>query len=345
MAGLVATPPNDSTVPDPKRQALLNQLGANPPANSTGPDAGATEQPIDYTSTAQPPPLGAPLTAGAATPDPNTAVAPPPTTPTTPTDPVSGAAPPTTATPVTQTDFGAPGPDPFAASGGGSLIGPAGNQGWIPNNNPASPGFVGAPAPPDANAPPDAAAAPATTGGAPTQQNLDDATRQKLLDLMNPTATDAATLATSPDAEAERDQSQRSAEAATAQAAEQAARNGTSGSGGAAGIARGITQTQGANDTQFLGQLAQQKTAQDIQNTQFALTQAQQSGQFDQAQALQQQLAQLQASTSTGIANIGANAQIAANQNNVGFQYAQLQQQANQNALLALLSGGGSGAG
>jgi hypothetical protein len=213
----------------------------------------------------------------------------------------------------------------------------------MPNTNPAATGYTAPGAAPAVGAPAPGTA-PGTGPGAPSQTTLDEATRTKLLGLMNPTGTDAATLATSPEAAAERFASQRAAEGQTAQAAEQDARNGTSGSGGAAGIARGITQNQGGQDTQFLGQLAQQKKSQDIQQTQFALTQAQQSGQFEKAQALSQQLAHLQAGTATGIAQIGANTAMGINENNLGYSYTALQQQANQQALLAML-GGGTGTG
>jgi hypothetical protein len=212
--------------------------------------------------------------------------------------------------------------------------------------------------------------------GAPSQQNLDEATRSQLLKMLNPDAINGDTLMTSPEAASQRIASQRGVERQMAQAAEDAARSGMAGSGGQDGIMRGIRQHAAEGESEFIGTLAIQKVQQQIEDKRFALQQAQQAGQFDKAQALQKELTQMQDATQrygiqtgadtsrygidrsaeTSKYGIDSNRSIARDQlglgyaglgqndrqfnDRMGFDYTQLGANMNRDALLALLSGG-----
>jgi hypothetical protein len=230
------------------------------------------------------------------------------------------------------------------------------------------------------------------TGNSPS---LEDLVKKQLANQINPAAIDPAALQTSPEAQAERLTSQRAADQQRAQIAEQNAQSGLAGTGGGAGLLRGVDQAQAERDTQFIGQLAATKVAQQLDQIKFGIQAAMQAGQFDKAQALQLQLAQLQdaaqrygidtaAKTAQGaqavqMAGINTAAQTAAGEQDVqrygidtgaktaagnlglgyaqlgqageqfgdtlGYNYAALTTKANQDALLALLGGGGAGTG
>jgi hypothetical protein len=160
----------------------------------------------------------------------------------------------------------------------------------------------------------------ATAAGAPT---IDSLTRDALMKLLQtPQGVDAQSLMASPEAAAERLQSQRSAEREMAQVAEQGAQSGIGHTGGEQGILRGVTETQGARDTTFLGQLAEKTREQQIQQLQAGLQMALAKGDSESARALQLQLAQMQSATAA---------------NSLGYNYAALQEQANRDAVLAIL--------
>ncbi len=154
-------------------------------------------------------------------------------------------------------------------------------------------------------------------------QDLNQAVRDALMKLINMPAPDAAAINASPEAAAERLQSQRSAEQQQAQAAETAS---VTGAGNLSGTNQAIRANQAEQDTSFVGQLAATKVAQQIQQMQYALSQAQQAGEFDLAQQLQGNIANLQAMTQRYGIDVGANT--AANQ--LGYNYAALGQNNNQ---------------
>ena len=170
-----------------------------------------------------------------------------------------------------------------------------------------------------------AASGPTATSSSP----LGDLARQRIMDMLNtPQNVSAESVAASPEAAAERLQSQRGTDRALAQSAEQAAQGGTGTAGGQEGIQRGILQAQGETDANFSGQLASTLRQQQIGKLTQGITFALQSGQFDQAQALQRQLAELQSATTRGIAS-----------DQIGYNYTALQEQANRDALIAALGG------
>ncbi len=168
-----------------------------------------------------------------------------------------------------------------------------------------------------------------TAATAVNGSDLGGLTRQRIMDLLNtPQDVSAESVATSPEMQAEKLQSEQSTRRQLAQAAEQAAQGGYSASGGQNGIQRGIVEQQGINDTTAAGTIASNLRNQKISELTQGITFALQSGQFDQAQALQLRLAQLQSDTTKGIAN-----------DQIGYNYTALQEQANRDALLAALGG------
>jgi hypothetical protein len=219
--------------------------------------------------------------------------------------PAGTAAPAIAAPSLTTSPGGAPATptsDPFASMGGGVYV----NGGWLPPDNPAAKqaladGTGKTLAELQAG---QSTTTTTTTGGPPIaastssadQANV-DAKNAAVLQLLQQASqpVDAAALQSSPEAAAYRLSAQRSAEQQQAQAAEQAAQSGQAGTGGAEGEARAIRAQAAEGTAGFIGQLAVTKTQQKIQQLQDAISTAQSQGQFDQAQALQVQLANQQA--------------------------------------------------
>lgn len=162
-------------------------------------------------------------------------------------------------------------PDPFAAIGG-----------WTP---------------PSAAAPATQPTTPFTTGGQEPKPNpIQDAYRAALLKLLQtPQTVDAAGLAASPEAAAQRLQSQRGAERQQRDLAAQAGAEGWAGSGAMSTARSGIGQQRSEADSSFVGQLAISKMQQQQQALMQGVQLAQQQGQFDMAQQLQEKLANLDA--------------------------------------------------
>jgi len=127
-------------------------------------------------------------------------------------------------------------------------------------------------------------------------QTIQDVYRQQLMGLLQgPTPEQAAANAvTSPQVAAFQTAQQRSTDRARAQLAETAAQQGLAGSGAQTTASLGLEQQRGEAEGQFAAQVAQK--AMDDRRAQLmqAIQMAQQAGQFDAAQALQKELAQMQ---------------------------------------------------
>jgi hypothetical protein len=155
--------------------------------------------------------------------------------------------------------------------------------------------------------------------------------------------------------------SQRNAERAQAQLAESAAQTGQTQSGGFASMSRGLQEKQGETESGFAAQLAGQRLKQQEDKIQQAMQMAMQLGDRDlQAQLAQKQSEIQQAglglqgelgrgdldlrkTLGMGQLNLGhasLNQQGQQANNALGFSYAQLQNQMNRDAMLALLGGG-----
>jgi hypothetical protein len=157
-------------------------------------------------------------------------------------------------------------------------------------------------------------------GLTPPSSPISDAGNAAILKLLQtPQTVDAQTVAEAPEAVAERLQSQRGAERQIAASAEQAAQSGESGTGGQEGMSRQILANEGEQDALFSGTLASTMRQQQIQQLEAGIQYAQQSGQFDKAQQLQAQLAQLSAGLNLDQLGLGY-ASLNANNNNAALQ-------------------------
>lgn len=212
----------------------------------------------------------------------------------------------------------APEPTPEPSSGGGG-----GGNGFAavapPQNAPA---FNGAPY--------QAASAPAFTG------QMNDAFRARIMELLGtPLDVDPDALRVSPENRAYRLAAQRAEERQRMQLAEEAAAGGWSNSGGFDTSLAQLRQARGEGESQFLGQLAARymdvQRNQLYQGIQFAMSQ----GQFEAAQQLQAQLANLEASMrQQSLAEQARQFDLG-----LGYDYTALGVSANQAATNALLSG------
>lgn len=189
------------------------------------------------------------------------------------------------------------GADPFAAMGGGVLV----NGGWLPKDHPLAQQAQQAAQAPAANAPVTTQPTPTTSvpqqpgtpTNAPPQGQLDDTVRQRLLELLNPQPITADLLNGTPEASAYRLGSQRSEERQLAQLAEDAAQNGYTGTAEFDAKRRGLSEQRGEGESQFLGNLATQRLTQQRDELLAGIQTAQQSGQFEAAQAMQLQIAKM----------------------------------------------------
>lgn len=133
--------------------------------------------------------------------------------------------------------------------------------------------------------------------GAAQETPLQAAARERLLGLLNRKPPSAEELAAGPESAAYRLGAQRNAERETADLAERASYEGWSGPQSGAyqtGLA-GINQRRGEGEAGFLGSLMTQRIESERQDLQFAIQIAMSQGQFDQAQQLQRELADLDA--------------------------------------------------
>jgi hypothetical protein len=270
--------------------------------------------------------------------------------------------------------------DPFTAFGGGVFVP---GVGWVMQNHPAAQahlangGTIGPPGAttpasvsnPFSNTTPTAGAGggpnqgtgipltPANSGNLPADPNsIQNFANQNIAALLNtPQTVDPTTLSRSPEARAFNLQAQRGEERQRAQLAERASVDGTSDSGGFETGLAGLRQQRGEGEANFLGNLAVAQMERNAQQLQQGIAFAQSQGQFDQAQRLQMQLAQLQAAIqreqiamqgTLGQGGLNIQQQALNSQNDqfgksLGFSYANLNQSANQAAVQALLQGWG----
>lgn len=212
--------------------------------------------------------------------------------------------------------------DPFAAMGGGVQL-PGG--GWVPANHPSAQGI----APTQATATP-AAPAPAGPAGQTqaTPQTIQQAYQNALQGVLTPAPITPESLRASPEARAQRLAGQRAEERQRGQLAERAAFQGFSDSGAMDTKLAGIRQQRAEGETGFIGQLAMARMEQQREELMAGIQFAQQAGQFAQAQALQRELATLNAAIQregiqTGRSNV---------LDQLGYNYANLE--ANMNAEL-----------
>lgn len=184
---------------------------------------------------------------------------------------------------------------------------------------------------------------------------INDQARARILELLNtPSTVDPTKLRDSPEMQGVYLMAQRAEERDRAALAERAAAGGWSGSGGFEGGLNALRQQRGESEMQMMGQLAStymDRQREDLQRgIEFALNQ----GQFEAAQTLQRDLATLDAqieqeriAAQVGMSNadLALRAQLgegdlSLRRDSLGFDYAQLQYQANRDAMLAALRAG-----
>jgi hypothetical protein len=235
------------------------------------------------------------------------------------------------AAPGTTPTGGPQGTDPFASMGGGTWIP---GVGWYPTAN-LTPEMkaLAAAGSPDAAHPTTAAA---------SQAQIDDARRDALLKMLTATPPTAEELNASPEANAYRLQEQRSYERDRDQLAEDAAFQGYNSTGAFDTELAGLRQSRAEGEAGFVGQLAITRMQQQREDLQFAIQQAQNQGQFDAAQAMQRELAQLDAAIrreqlAQSASQFGQNLEEQKRQanNNLGFNYASLISNQNRDVTLA----------
>lgn len=178
--------------------------------------------------------------------------------------------------------------------------------------------------------------APINTGGSSvttgaSQPNGDALNAAILKLLQTPTDLSAADLQSSPEAQAFNLTRERKLGQDQAQAAESAAYQGTSNQGG---VTRGLAQQAAEDEAGFVGSLANTKLQQNRDLLVQGIQIAEQAGQFEQAQALQSQLAQLDAS----IRQQSLAEQARESNNNLGFNYASLGANLDNASVIALLN-------
>lgn len=204
---------------------------------------------------------------------------------------------------------------PSQPSSGGNQATPAPAQAPVVQQPPSMP-WSGAPAP--------TVTAPQSQTGA-----QDSRYREMIMQLLNtPQDVNADALMSSPENRAFRLSQQRAEERQRAQMAEQASAEGWSDSGAFDSELAGLRQQRGEGEAAFVGQLAvtkmQANREQLVQGIQFAMA----DRQFDLAQDLQRQLANVDAALRR--AQIGESARQF--DLGLGFDYTQLQTNANQRA-------------
>jgi hypothetical protein len=177
-------------------------------------------------------------------------------------------------------------PSKTTASGETTAIGAA----------PPPPGAPGTPPAPPPGQPLAPASTTPVTPGTPT--TIQDAYRQSMMTLLNgPTPEQAAAnVNQSAPVAAYRNEQLRGFDQARAGAAEQSGLTGMQGSGGFEGNVQALRQAAGENTATYAGEQANTLMAGRRAEILQGLQMAQASGQFDQSQALQKQLADLDAS-------------------------------------------------
>jgi hypothetical protein len=181
------------------------------------------------------------------------------------------------------------GQDPFAGMGGGVYE----NGGWKPRNMYTAEQLAAY----------DAARAQtgtstttsSSTRGPVTQGDLNTARNDAILRLLQQQPATYDDLRASPEAQAYMLQSQRGAERQRGDLAERAAQEGFSDTGFFETELAGQQQQRSEGEAGFIGQLAVTRMQAQREDLQFAIDQARNSGQFEQTQALQERLAQLDA--------------------------------------------------
>lgn len=168
--------------------------------------------------------------------------------------------------------------DPFASMGGGVWA----NGGWLPKAMAEQYGITDQ----RGTGTDTTASSTTSTSGRPIDQELDTARRDALLDLLGRKPPTAAELQASPENQAYQLQSQRAAERQRAELAERASYEGFGDTGFFDTEVAGINQQRAEGEAGFMGQLAITRMQAQREDLQFAIAQAQQSGQFDLAQQL-----------------------------------------------------------
>jgi len=175
-----------------------------------------------------------------------------------------------------------------------------------------------------------------------TDPALEAATREAILNKLNTPEVNAESLRNSPQFQAVQLAGQRAEERQRAQMAERASKDGWNDSGGFEGEINGLQQARGEFEASELGNLAQSEVearrAEISQGIQFAMA----SGQFDKAQMLQKELANLDASLRReGMSQQNSqffsdlNERARQSNNNLGFNYTDLQARMNRDAVIA----------
>ncbi len=228
--------------------------------------------------------------------------------------------------PGPQFDPPAPAPtasaDPFAAMGGGVQI----NGGWYPANHPAAQGAQGGTS--------SSTTSTSSSSGGPT---MDAAVREAILQgLKTSVNPDPAQVNSHPAAGAYRLASQRASERDRRQLAERSSVEGWSDSGAVDSELNKIKERRGVGEAAFMGNLATQQLQDNRNFLMQNIAAAQGEGQFAKAQALQRELAAIDAA----LRDKGINVASQGASDRLGYDYTSLQLQANRDALIQALYGG-----
>ncbi len=224
-----------------------------------------------------------------------------------------------------------------ALGGGGGGAAPSADTSWM-NGPPPAPGWVAVPGvgwvPPDNPAAQSYQAQQATSTGAAatgapsnSPSSIDDQMRTAIMGLLQtPQTVDAQSLQNDPTVAAYRLSSTRAADRSRAQAVESAIQGGTYGSGALETQKAGIDQQRAEGEAGFVGQVALQKMQANREQLAQGIQFAQSMGQFDKAQSLQLQLAQMD--NAIRAAQVAQSGQLG--NRSLDLQDLQLQQQAQQ---------------
>jgi hypothetical protein len=218
--------------------------------------------------------------------------------------------------------------DPFEAMGGGVQV----NGGWLPKNHPGAQQYLAQQPSAPQQAAPLPTGAPAGAGGTTnaTSGDINQAYKNSMQSLLTgPTPQQAQqNVITSPAMTAYRQQAQKGESRDRAFLAERQAAQGFGASGATESGIMGLRQARGFGEAQFAGGLAERNEQGRRDELLKAMAMAFQMGDNESARALQAQL---------GNANIDL--QRNQYQDQLGFNYANLQNQMNVNPLAALIGG------
>jgi len=251
-------------------------------------------------------------------------------------------------------------PDPFASQGGGVQV----DGGWVPKDHPLAQGATPTAAPAPVQSEP-TRMAPVAEDAPTSTEGIDQELRAAILQQLRGNPEQSMDVANDPRAAAFRLAQRRNQDRTVAQAVEDAAYGGRLGSGGFEGDMRGINQARAESEAGFEAGLVGERMAERRAELTQAMAFAQALGDRESAADLQRELAQIDASlqregysvTQRGqdvqrygidqsanldrldqeLRRYGLDLNDKQTSNRLGFDYAQLTELANRQAVLAAL--------